>query len=431
MARLERGDLLPRIVTDIPGPEARRLSERIRDVEAPGINTLYGDRPNIFMREALGANVLDVDGNRYLDLTAGFGVASIGHRHPRIVRALQAQSEELIHALGDAVGHPVRIELARRLARLSPIPDSRVYLAVSGSDAVEIAVKTALLHHGGRRDRILAFHPAYHGLTLGSLNLSSRDDFRRPFKAHLHPELDRLPYGCDIQQVDDLLASRRQAALVVEPIVGREGVLVPPIGWLRGLCDVARRHGTLVVVDEIFTGFGRTGRWFDLQHDEARPDLVCCGKALAGGMPLAAVLGSAELLSVWKTSGEALHTATFVAHPPSCAAALAALDVMEEENLPARAESLGRVVAERAADWPRRFTALTDLRGRGLLWGLELEPKAAERWTREAWSRGILMLCGGPEGRVAQIVPPLTISRDQLDHALTTLEEILQRLSSR
>lgn len=430
MTRLERGDRMPSIRTEIPGPEARRLSERIRSAEAPGINTLYGDRPNIFMAEALGSNVLDVDGNRYIDLASGFGVASVGHRHPKVVAAIKDQTDLLIHALGDAVGSSVRIELAERLTRLSPIPDSRVYFAVSGSDAVEVSIKTALLFHRGERRRILAFHPAYHGLTLGALNVSSRDAFRDPFSAHLHPELDRLPYACDPDQIEDLLRSGRHAALIVEPIVGREGVLIPPSGWLRELGDIARRYGTLVIVDEIFTGFGRTGRLFDVEHDGLVPDLLCCGKALAGGMPLAAVLGASELMSVWKTSGEALHTATFVAHPPACAAASAVLDVTTELDLPARAASFGDRIRDRTSPWSERFSALRAIRGRGLLWGLELEDSAARRWVPESWSRGILMLAGGPEGRVAQIVPPLTISRDQLDFALDTLEDILQHVSS-
>jgi 4-aminobutyrate aminotransferase-like enzyme len=435
MPRLTRGDLLPRMVVEPPGPRARRLARRLAAVEAPGINTLIDGGTALLWEEARGACVLDVDGNRYLDLTAGFGVAAVGHRNPRVVAAVRRQAGRLLHGLGDVYAHPLRVELAARLARLAPVGAAKnnppqVYFAISGAEAVEIALKTALLATG--RPAIVAFEPAYHGLTLGALAVTSRQEFRRPFAPWLNPHVRRLPYGADPGQVESALAGKASAAdgaagaLIVEPIAGREGILLPPPGWLRAVAAACRRHRVPLIADEIFTGFGRTGRLFAVEHESVRPDLLVCGKALGGGLPIAAVLGRRSLLAAWTTPGEALHTATFVANPPACAAALAVLDELTTHRLPARAARIGTTVGARLATWPDRFPTVVSTRGRGLLWGIELTTTtAAHHLVAEARLRGVLILAGGPEGRVAQIVPPLTITDRQLATALTILESAL------
>lgn len=435
MPRLPRGDLPPRIVTSPPGPRARALSAELARFEAPGINTLAGEAPSLLWQEARGASVLDVDGNRYLDLTSGFGVAAVGHRHPRVVAAVRAQSGRLLHALGDVHAHPARVALAARLATLAPVtgPEPQVFFAVSGAEAVEIALKTAVLATG--RAGVLAFEPGYHGMTLGALAATSRPEFRAPWRDHLHPHVERLPFGGGTGAkgakgatgaIERTLASGRFACAVVEPIVGREGVLVPPPGWLAALAAACRAAGTLLVADEVFTGFGRTGRLFAVEVEGVAPDLVCCGKALGGGLPIAAVLAPRALFAAWATPGEALHTATFVANPLACAAALAVLELLEEERLAERAAALGERVAARLAAWPGRFAEVAAVRGRGLLWGIELVSReSAKRLVERALQRGVLLLAGGPEGRVAQVVPPLTIPQHLLDLALDLLEEAL------
>lgn len=394
----------------LPGPRSRELSRRIAEAEAPGINTLTSapGAASLFWEEAEGAQVRDVDGNLYIDLTSGFGVAAVGHRHPRVVEAVRAQAGKLLHGLGDVHGHPLRVELAERLVKLAPVDDPQVFFSISGSEAVEIALKTAVAATG--RSGIVAFEPSYHGLTMGSLAVTSRSEFKAPFAAHLHGHVRRFPYGSlpDVENV---------AAVLAEPVVGREGVIFPPPGWLAELSRLCQEKGTLLIADEVFTGFGRTGRLFAVEHEGVRPDLLCCGKALGGGMPIAAVLGRRDLFRCWATEGEALHTATFVANPVACAAALAALDVIEQEDLPARAAWLGEWVGERLSEWP-------GVRGRGLLWGVELPTaEAARKWTAAALERGVILLAGGPEGRVAQIVPPLTIPEEMLRRALEILEE--------
>jgi 4-aminobutyrate aminotransferase-like enzyme len=418
MSVLERGDLGPEIVTPPPGPRSRALAARLARAEAPGINTLgAGDEPALVWSQALGANVLDVDGNRYVDLTAGFGVASVGHRHPRVVAAVVAQAARLLHGLADVASHPARLELAERLAALAPVDDGRVHFAVSGADAVEIALKTALAATG--RAGVLAFEPAYHGVTLGALAATSRPEFRAPFAAHLHAHVTRLAFGADPEAVERALAAASFAAVLVEPVVGREGVRVPPPGWLAAVAAAARRHGALLVADEILTGFGRTGRWFAVEREDVRPDLLCCGKALGGGLPIGAVVGTRRVMEVWRTAGEAIHTGTFVAHPLACAAALATLDVLADEQLVARAEALGRDLGGALA---RLAAGACAVRGVGALWGLEFASAAAARQAAAAArAAGVLVLAGGASGRVVQVAPPLVVSARQLERALALL----------
>lgn len=431
MNRLTRGDLPPEILTPPPGPRSRELGGDLSRVEAPGINTLYRGRPGPVWAEALGANVLDLDGNRYVDLTAGFGVAAVGHRHPRVVEAIRRQAGELLHGLGDVHTHPTRVELARRLAARVPVDDAKIYFGVSGADGVEIALQTALLATGRRE--ILAFDPAYHGLTLGALNVTSRPAFREPFRSWLEMPVHRLPYGGDLEEVEKLLARGTVGAVIFEPVVGREGVRFPPPGWLDGVARRARRHGTLTISDEIFVGFGRTGHWFGVDADGVRPDLLVCGKALGGGLPIAAVAGGGELMEAWATDGEALHTATFVANPLAAAAALAVLDVLEESDLPGRAARLGKtLLGPGLQTLAERFAPpgpLEQVAYRGLLAGLRLTTaEIAGTVALGLLARGVIALAGGEDGRRLQIAPPLVVHEDQLTFALDALEQTLEDL---
>ncbi len=393
---------------------------------------MVGSQPSLVWEEALGANVLDVDGNLFVDLTAGFGVASIGHRRPEVVAAVAAQAARLVHTLGDVAAHPARLDLARRLAEQAPVgnagDDLQVFFAVSGAEAVEIALKTALA--ATQKPGVVAFDPGYHGLSLGALAVTSRPAFREPFSPHLHGHVERFAFGGPLGDLASRLEQRDVGAVIFEPIVGREGVLLPPPGWLAALAELTRHAGALLIADEIFTGFGRTGHRFAVEAEGVRPDLLCCGKALGGGLPIAAVIGRRDLFAVWHTGGEALHTATFVAHPLACAAALAALEVLDSERLPQRALEFGTALLPRLSSWPKRFSAVVEVRGRGLLWGIELRtPYTAKRLVAGALARGVLLLAGGPEGNVAQIAPPLTIASEQLSVAFDLLESVLASVS--
>ena len=417
--------LPPALLTPVPGPRSAALAGRLAACESRNVTGLTPIP--IFWERAQGANVWDVDGNRYIDLTAGFGVANVGHAHSKVVAAVSAQAERLLHGLGDVHPSSPKVELLEALVRRYPggVP-ARGVLGSSGSDAVEAALKTALLATG--RAGVVAFEGAYHGLTLGALDTTWRQDFRAPFAARLPGATAFARFG-DADDVGRAARSCRApvGAVLVEPVQGRGGERIPPSGFLaalRALCDV---EGWLLIADEVYTGFGRTGRWFACEHEGVIPDLLCAGKGLASGMPISACLGRLDVMEAWPLSrGEALHTQTFLGHPPGCAAALASLAVIEEEKLVERAAETGA----RALRHLRRRLAggagIADVRGLGLLLAVECEdPQRAARACAGALRRGVIVLVSGEGGRVLSITPPLSIEPDSLELALDLLVEAL------
>ena len=419
--------LPPALVTAIPGPRSRALATRLARVESRNVTCLAPGAP-IFWERAAGANVWDVDGNRFVDLGAGFGVANAGHAHPRVVDAVQEQTERLLHGMGDVHPSAVKVELLERLAALFPGGGAaRAVLGSSGSDAVEIALKTAQLATG--RAGVVAFEGAYHGLTLGALDATHRREFREPFAARLPGATVFARFG-DFEDVSRLAAASRIpiGAVLVEPIQGRGGERLPPDGFLialRALCD---REGLLLIADEVYTGFGRTGRWFACDHEGVVPDLLCVGKGLASGMPIAACIGRAAVMDAWPaSSGEALHTQTFLGHPPGCAAALASIAVLEDEKLVERSAERGSAALAQLRARLAGARGIVDVRGRGLLLAVECDtPERSLRACGEALRRGVIVVPSGDDGRVVAITPPLSIEADALAGALDLLADCLQ-----
>ena len=415
----------PRLVTGVPGPRSRELARRLGRVECRGITAQ--DPAPIAWARAAGANVWDADGNRFVDLGAGFGVANVGHAHPRVVEAICAQARELLHGMGDVHPPAPKVELLEALvSRFPGAGPARATLASSGSDAVEIALETALLATG--RPGVVAFEGAYHGLSLGALDATERGFFRAPFAARLPGATVFARFG----DADDALRAGRASrvpvgAVLVEPVQGRGGERVPPRGFLpalRALCD---REGWLLVADEIYTGCGRTGRWFACEHEGVVPDLLCVGKGLASGMPISACVGRAGVMDAWPASrGEALRTQTFLGHPPSCAAALASLAVLEEEKLVEASAELGAFALARLRAALASHPGVREVRGLGLLIGIECAaPEVAARAARAALERGVIVLGSGEDGRVLSVTPPLVIERDALAAALDVLVECI------
>jgi len=385
--------------------------------------------------------VWDADGNRFVDLAAAFGVAAAGHRHPVIEEAIRSQSGALMHAMGDVHPSEVRVELLERLAELGP-PGSRVVLGTSGSEAVEIALKTATLYTG--RPGWLAFSGAYHGVTYGALSVTDRSLFRGPFRPQLNPNVVRARYPVEgagdaseaLDQVERLLSAPEGGigAVIVEPALGRGGDLFPPSGFLPGLAQLCRAHGALLIADEIFTGFGRTGWRLACDAEGVVPDLLCVGKAMSGGMPISACIGSAEAMSAWpESAGEAIHTSTFMGHPICCAAARASIGLIEELGLAARAREEGERWVEGLRQMAAGRSLVREVRGRGMMIGIQLEDPAGRlpghRITAtalvEGLKRGWILLGSGVDGDVLSLSPPLTIERDLLDLAVVAMDEVL------
>ncbi|HKA24243.1 MAG TPA: aminotransferase class III-fold pyridoxal phosphate-dependent enzyme [Candidatus Eisenbacteria bacterium] len=412
----------------------RDLWERLIHAEAPAALSpaLFTDRARRqqtpMWARARGAWVWDTKGRRYLDFVAGFGVASVGHANPRVVRAVRRQAGRLLHGFGDVHPHEGRARLAERLARLAPWRDARVLWAQSGSEAVELAWKTAALATG--KPGVLAFEGGYHGDSGLALSLSGWPALRKPFASLLPRHTVWAPYG-DAETALALADRRGQeiGAILVEPIQGRGGHVIAPPGFLAALARGARQRGWLLVADEIFTGLGRTGRRFAFEHERVTPDLVCVGKTLAGGMPLAAVLAPRKILAAWKkvdTGSEAPVASTFMAHPVACAAAEAALDEIESKRLVARSARLGALALRRLRAMARRHHKIVNVRGRGLLIGIELAGAPdARRIVEAALDRSLILLMGGVRGNVVTLSPPLTLSTGELADGLERIESAL------
>ncbi len=415
---LMTGSDLPSIATEIPGPLSRAWVDRLAQRECPAITARRARRANalgiadtdpIVWSSALGANVEDVDGNILVDLTSGFGVASVGHRHPAVVQAGQDQLARLPHAMGDAFPDPQRIMLLEALAGHSGLDHG--ILGCSGSDAVEAALKTARI--ATQRDGILAFQAGYHGLSYGALSATAykAEDFRSPFTGQLGQHVEHLPFGELPKNLDHI------GAVLVEPIQGRGGMVCPPQGWLAALSERTQQDGALLILDEIYTGLGRTGSMFAFQEEGVQPDLLCVGKSLGGGFPISACMGRQETMAGWGASrGEALHTQTFLGNPTGCAMALACLEVIEREGLVNRARELGKWLST-------ALSAFGPVRGRGLLLGVEVSDSL--RVSRELLQKGWLALPAGEHAEVLAIVPPLMIAKPQLEGFINALETIL------
>ena len=462
-ARSEAGRVLPEIITAIPGPRSRDLATRLRRSESRNVTFIDPEFP-VFWARAEGVNVWDVDGNRYLDLTSAFAVAGLGHGHPPIVAAMEAQAAALLHAMGDVHPTEVKVRLCEELGRITfgrwNGGAAKVILGSAGFEAVEAALKTALLRTGKRG--VLAFSGGYHGLGYGALEACGWPYFREPFGRQLadfatllpYPACFRCPFGnidstrlgdelpaCSRSCLDQLelklravLATGEIGCVLVEPAQGRGGEIFPPCEFLpllRRLCD---EFAAVLVFDEIYTGFHRTGSLFACEDSGVVPDLICVGKALTGGFPLSACIGRADIMDAWpESTGEALHTSTFLGHPVGCAMALASIAEHGKPNVAAKVRATGTCLkaALRSLDSP----LVGDVRGRGLMLGVELvqgagdsRPNAAAtiRIVKGALRQGIILLGGGPAGNVLSFSPPFTLSDAEIAWAVAQLADLIK-----
>ncbi len=446
------------IVVNPPGPASRDLASRLAVIECPEVTCLEDDFP-IFWERARGVCVEDVDGNTYLDLTAAFAVAGVGHCHPRVVNAIVRQAPKLIHGMGDVHPTGLKVALAERLTALAPGDLGLPIFSSSGAEAVESARKTCAVATG--RQGLVAFTGAYHGLTYGALEATDRDHFRAQFAGQWAGQVHRVPYPycyrCPLERrspdcrwaclepVRALLEDPpdghdRPGGVLIEPVQGRGGTIVPPPEYLERLRHLCDRFDVLLVFDEVFTGFGRTGAWFAADRFGVVPDVMAVGKSLGGGMPISACLGRPGAMRSWgRSTGEAVHTSTFLGHPLACAAALATLDVLEEERLPARAKTLGETLLRRLEVLQATYPGTVgDVRGVGLMAGLELvedpvtrEPAStlASALVKAGLREGLILLQEGPRGNVIGITPPLVIGSAELEDAITIIGALLDRLA--
>lgn len=436
----------PEIITELPGPKARHAI--IADQQF--ISRSYTRSYPLVVKSGQGLRIVDVDDNEFLDFTAGIAVASTGHCHPEVVQAIQRQAELLIHMSGTDFYYESMVTLAARFSAVAPMPGPhRFYYGNSGAEAVECALKLARYHTG--RQNIVAFLGAFHGRTMGALSLTASKPQQKRRFAPFVPGVHHIPYpylyrncmggveqqeayalGCARYLEDKLfrtiLPPEEVAAIIVEPIQGEGGYVVAPDNFMRELRSICDRHGILLIADEVQSGAGRTGKWWAMQHTGVEPDIVCIAKGIASGMPLGICMARAEIMD-WAPGS---HASTFGGNPIAIAAALATMDVLERGAI-ANAAVVGEAMLDRLRTWVGRYDNVGDVRGRGLMIGIELvENKETRRMAtdlrdrviQQAFERGLLILgCGETSIRLC---PPLIVSPGEAEVALDLLEQSLR-----
>jgi 4-aminobutyrate aminotransferase len=437
----------PKIKTALPGPNAKRILAGDDKYISPSYTRSYP----LVAKSGRGVVVTDVDGNEFFDFSAGIAVTSTGHCHPEVVAAIQKQAGELIHMSGTDFYYESLVELAERLSHIAPMPGPhRVYYGNSGAEAVEAALKLARYHT--KRQQIIAFYGAFHGRTMGALSLTASKPQQKRRFSPLVPGVTHVRYpdvyrGCSggAQDAEEFalgcarfieeklfkttLAPEEVAAIFVEPIQGEGGYVVAPTRFMQELRRICDRYGILLVVDEVQSGVGRTGKWWAVEHTGVHPDIVCSAKGIASGMPLGVTISRADIMD-WVPGS---HASTFGGNPVCIAAALATLDVIENERLLANATEVGNHMLKRMADWPKKHRLVGDVRGRGLMIGVEIvkDQKTKEyghderdRIVELAFERGMLFLGCGPS--TVRISPPLVLTLEEADLAMDALEESIE-----
>jgi 4-aminobutyrate aminotransferase/(S)-3-amino-2-methylpropionate transaminase len=425
--------------TDIPGPRSREILERKDRVIADPLSIYIP----VVVERGQSATLTDVDGNTFIDFTGGVGCLNVGHSHPRVVEAAQEQLERFSHTDFTIVPYETYVRLAERLCELAPISNAKAAFFNAGTEAVENAIKFARAHTG--RPAVIGFEGGFHGRTLLSLSLTSKT---HPYKAGLGPfapEVYRVPFPNDYRGPDwetalaaleralvTQVAAESVAAVVIEPVQGEGGFVVAPREFMDGVRRICDEHGIVMVVDEVQTGFGRTGKLFAIEHYGVEPDLITVAKSIAMGLPLSGVIGKAEIMDA---PGDSAIGGTYVGNPVAQAAAHAVLDVIEEENLCARATVLGDTMRARMESWKERFPQIGDVRGLGAMLAIELvrdpatkEPDAknATAIVEEAVRNGLLLLKSGIYSNCIRVLAPLTLTDAELDEALGVWEQALE-----
>jgi len=435
---------LPHLATALPGPKAKKVVERDHGVVSPSYTRDYP----LVARTGRGALVDDVDGNTFLDFAAGIAVVATGHCHPQVVAAIQKQAADLIHMSCTDFYYEGMVTFAERLAAIAPgKTPKRVYFGNSGTEAVETAMKLARYHT--KRDKFIAFHGCFHGRTMGSLSLTASKAVQRKHFGSLlggvfhapYPNTYRGAYGVRPESAAaDALAYLENelfkrlcdpsdiAAIFIEPIQGEGGYLAAPAEFLQGLERICRKHGIMLVADEVQSGMGRTGKWWASDHAGVEPDILCTAKGIASGMPLCAVIAKADVMD-WKPGA---HASTFGGNPVSIAAGLATLDVLESGAL-ANAARMGDYIFRQIDEWRERHKTVGDIRGKGLMIGIEFvrdqktkekAPAVRDQVIQAAFRKGLLVLGAGENS--LRLCPPLIIDEEQADFALQTLDACIR-----
>jgi 4-aminobutyrate aminotransferase len=420
---------IPHIKVKPPGPKAKAIVEKDQRYTAPAYGRVYP----LVVKEGRGMVIEDVDGNLFLDFMAGIAVASTGHSHPVVVRAIEAQARKFLHICGSDFYYEPMAELAETLGRMAPgLSAKKVFLTNSGTEAIEAALKLA--RFATRRSQMIAFLGAFHGRTMGALSLTASRAGQRAYFAPLIPGIHHAPYG-RADYLEEVLfryevMPEEVAAIVVEPVQGEGGYIVPPPEFLPKLKELCQRYGILLVLDEIQSGFGRTGKMFACEHWGVEPDILCVAKGIASGMPLGAMIAREEI-STWTRSS---HGSTFGGNPVACAAALATLNLIKD-GLVQNAGEVGGYLKESLSKLRDLHPRISDVRGLGLMIGVEFakegKPDAVfrDRVMVENFEKGLLLLSCGQS--TIRFCPPLIVKHEEVDTAVAIFDGVLHELGDK
>lgn len=389
-----------------------------------GQTTPFG-KPLIFTH-AKGTKVWDARGKEYLDFTSGIAVNNIGHTHPEVVEAIIAQAQKSLHV--NVFGKfliPVQVELARELAQVTPEGLDKIFFTNSGTEAIEGAIKLARRYTG--KHKVIAFEGAFHGRTCGSLSISWREVYRKPFEPLL-PGVTFVPFD-DLKAVEQAM-NDEVGMVIVEPIQGEGGIHVPSDNFLPGLRALCDQYGAMLVLDEIQTGFGRTGRFFACEHWNVVPDILVVAKAIGGGMPLGGFISKPEVMDVL-TDPPLSHMTTFGGHPVSCAAGLASLRVIQRDKLVERAEIIGNQIQTRLREMQKKYPVIIDVRGKGLMIGLEFKtPELTKAIAGRAQELGLILTWSIYSGGTVRVAPPLNVEWEEIERGLHIIEQAILDVTS-
>ncbi|WP_188206420.1 aspartate aminotransferase family protein [Alkalibacillus aidingensis] len=424
-----------------------KLTERIGDYLAPG---MAKDHPNLPVEKAEGCYYYGVDGKKYLDFTSGIAVENVGHRHPKVVSAIKNAADHLVHGPSGVIIYESILKLAEELQKVLPDPLDNFFFGNSGTEAIEGAIKLA--KHVTKRPYVISFTGAFHGRSVGALSVSTS---KSKYRKYLQPSwlTYQLPYAnpaeCpDELNYDEYFAHKLEkdteslfkhqvepdevACMIVEPVLGEGGYVIPPKGWLKKMREICDRHGILLIFDEVQTGFGRTGEWFAAQTFDVTPDIMAIAKGIAAGMPLSATVASKELMEQWPLGS---HATTFGGNPIACSASIASIEVIKEEQLIEHTKEVGQFAYSLLNELSNKHDAIKDVRGIGLMLGIELKQidvrpvgDLVMDVLNSCLEKGVLFYLCGNEGEVIRMIPPLVVSKQEIEQGLSILDEVLSNI---
>ncbi|MGP4071255.1 aspartate aminotransferase family protein [Piscibacillus sp. B03] len=422
--------------------------ENIGDFLAPG---MAKDHPNLPVKKAEGCYYYGLEHEKYLDFTSGIAVENVGHRHPKVVQAIKDSADHLVHGPSGVIIYDSILELAKKLQEILPDPLDNFFFNNSGTEAVEGAIKLA--KYTTQRPYVISFTGCFHGRSVGALSVSTS---KSKYRKHMQPSwlTYQLPYAnpadCpEGEDPDEYFAKKLEkdaeqlfkhqvepdevACMIVEPVLGEGGYVVPPHSWLKKMREICDQHGILLIFDEVQTGFGRTGNWFASQTFDVVPDIMAIAKGIAAGMPLSATVASKELMQKWPLGA---HATTFGGNPIACSAAIASINVIHEENLLDHTQEVGQYAFSQLKQLQEKHSSIKDIRGIGLMIGIELEDPNGQisagdlvmKVLDQCLGKGVLFYLCGNEGEVLRMIPPLVVSKEQIDEGLNVLDQVLESI---